>query len=238
MYHSVTFGSKNSYTDWHLVPDGRPVIAMPEVKTNYVEVPGLNGVIDLSETLTKYPTYGNRTGDLTFHVLNGYRPWQELYQEIANYVHGKRINLSLEDDPDYYYNGRVSISEWTSNNDGTWSDISFSYELDPYKYAKTEYSSGPVTFNSNSTTYTYTTDQVGRMPVSPTITVSGVGTSGITVVCNNPELGISNRSRKITTNSTFTFYDMLLSKMNTSNNCRLTVSGQGTVTIRFRRGEL
>lgn len=132
MYHSVTIGSMNTYTDWHLVPDGRPVIAMPEVRKNYVEVPGMSGSLDLSESLTGYPLYEKREGELKFHVLNGYN-WIDIYSKIAAYLHGKKHKMVLEDDPNWYYEGRFHIVEWISNNDGTWSDITIGYNLDPYK---------------------------------------------------------------------------------------------------------
>ena len=132
MYHSVTIGSKNTFTDWHLVPDSRPVINMPEPYTDFVEIPGMSGTLDLSETLTGYPTYKNREGELKFHVLNGYN-WIDIYSSIAAYIHGKRLKLVLEDDPNWYYEGRFSVKEWESNNDGTWSDITIGYTLDPYK---------------------------------------------------------------------------------------------------------
>ena len=41
--YAVTFGEYNSWDTWHLIPTGRPSIAPPAVKTNFVEVPGGNG---------------------------------------------------------------------------------------------------------------------------------------------------------------------------------------------------
>lgn len=237
MYHSVTFGSKNSYSSWHLVPDSRPVIAMPEVKTNHVEVPGVNGILDLSETLTRYPVFNNRTGELKFHVLSGYKPWQELYQEIANYLHGKNITIKLEDDPDYYYQGRVSLSDWTSNNDGSGSDITFSYDLDPYKYYKDEYSN-TVELSSSAKTISFSASDLGSMPTVPTVKITNIGTTKVKVVCHNQELGISSRSREFSSNGTYKLHDLILSKMSASNTCQLTLSGSGTAVIKFRKGNL
>ena len=106
MYHSLTIGNKNTYSDWYLVPDGRLSIAPPSVKTTFVEVPGGSGSLDLSQLLTSYPLYKNREGELKFHVLND-KPytWSELYHEIVNSIHGKKLKIVLEDDPDYYYEG-------------------------------------------------------------------------------------------------------------------------------------
>lgn len=138
MYHSITFGSKNSYTHWHLVPDSRPVVVMPEQKKQQVDIPGGNGVVDLSMSLYRFPVYNRRSGSFTFHVLNNYSGynWAELYQEIVNYLHGPKRTMRLEDDPNYEYKGYFGV-QWTSNNDGSGSEIEISYDLEPYKKART-----------------------------------------------------------------------------------------------------
>lgn len=72
--YTITFsnlnGSKNTWSDWQLIPTSRPVAAPPEMNTHYVEIPGRNGVIDLSTFLTGEPTYKNRTGTWEFIVCN------------------------------------------------------------------------------------------------------------------------------------------------------------------------
>lgn len=136
MYHSVTFGDKNTYDDWHIVPSSRPVFAPPPVKTNYIDLPGSNGKLDLTDILNGYPVYDNRTGSMEFIVLNGYGEWQDRYSEIANYLHGRRMKAILEDDPGWYYEGRFSINEWRSEKD--WSRIVIDYDVYPYKKEMTD----------------------------------------------------------------------------------------------------
>ena len=238
------FGDKNSYVDWHLVPDGRPVIALPEVKSVTVDIPGSDGILDLSESLTKYPVYSMREGDLTFHVLNGYEPWQVIHDKITKHLHGKSRMMILEDDLNYYYYGKYSV-EWISNNDGTWSDVNIKYVLDPYKrYIKTSVSENPSLYKDislNDTTVTKNlggTGTLGSMPVVPVFTTSNIGTSGITISLVNQELGITNLSHTIGSNGSHKFYDMILSEITEPNQCRLTLSGKGKIDITFRRGEL
>lgn len=138
MYHSIIFGNKkNTWDDWHLVPKSRPVVNPPKVKTNYVDIPGSNGSLDLTEAITSEPVYEDRTGNWTFIVVNGYGDWVTRQSDIINFLHGKRMKVVLEDDPDYYYEGRLTLETWTSNNDGTWSDVTIGYVLDPYKTHKT-----------------------------------------------------------------------------------------------------
>lgn len=143
MYHSLDFEiipakggvnvKLNTYKDLHLVPTSRPVINPPTVKTKQIEVPGANGVIDLTESLTPYPVYNNRQGSIEFAVLNDKMNWQVLYSKIMNLLHGRKAKMILEDDPGWYYEGRWAVNNWTSNNDGTWSNVTLDYDLYPYK---------------------------------------------------------------------------------------------------------
>ena len=64
-------------------------------------------------------------------VSNNFKPWNELYSEILNYLHGQKLKAVLEDDPDYFYEGRFAVNEWKS--DKNYSVIVIEYELYPYK---------------------------------------------------------------------------------------------------------
>lgn len=131
MYHSITFGEKNTWTDWNLIPTSRPVFNPPPVKTKFIEVPGAHGELDLTTLLTATPMYGNRTGTFQF-VFEKYNiDWATTVSEIANYIHGQNMNAILEDDPLYYYNGRFWITEWPAGS--YFSTISIDYSVSPFK---------------------------------------------------------------------------------------------------------
>lgn len=131
MYHSITIGLKNTWDDWKLVPASRPVINPPEPRYNFIDIPGMDGKLDASVALTGEVTYQNRTGSIDFYVMNGYKEWQHRYSEIMNYLHGKEFNVILEDDPMWYYTGRVKVNQWASEKDR--SRITLDYDLYPYK---------------------------------------------------------------------------------------------------------
>lgn len=131
MYHSITIGEKNTWDDWRLIPSSRPLFNPPTPKTNTVEIPGGDGVLDLSEALAGRPTYNNRTGSWTFYVTNGFKDWSVLYSEIMAYLHGRSFKAFLEDDPGYFYEGRFSVNAWKSNKD--YSQITIDYNVGPYK---------------------------------------------------------------------------------------------------------
>lgn len=135
--HSVNFvidsTTRNTYDNWHFVPSERPVIAPPEVKENYVDLPGANGFLDLTEVLTGAVTYGPRTGTLEFMVesFKTFGSWAEAYSTVLDFLHGKAGRMILDDDPDYYYEGRFTVDPWKSEE--SWSTISINYRLKPYK---------------------------------------------------------------------------------------------------------
>lgn len=131
MYHSITFGDKNTWDDWRLVPASRPLFNPPPQKTKVIDIPGMDSVIDLSQALTGYPIFGNRTGSLEFIVMNDFKAWQVAYSDIMGYLHGQNMHAVLEDDPEYYYEGRFTVNSWKSEKDR--SRITIDYDVSPYK---------------------------------------------------------------------------------------------------------
>ena len=131
MYHSITFGTKNTWDDWHLIPTTRPVFNPPTVKASIIDLPGGDGVLDLTEFIAGRPLYNNRTGSFEFIADNDFMRWEELYSEILNYLHGRSLKAMLEDDPGYYYQGRFTVNQW--NSDKLYSKITIDYDVFPYK---------------------------------------------------------------------------------------------------------
>jgi len=119
---------KNTWYDWHIVPTSRPVFSQPAVRTNFVEIPAFDGALDLTDLFGQ--SFGLREGSINFVVMNDYGIWYERLESIANYVHGQRLNVVLNDDPTKFYHGRWE-AEWVNNNDGTCSSLTFNYHLQP-----------------------------------------------------------------------------------------------------------
>lgn len=128
-----TYRGKNTWDDWHLIPSTRPLFNPPSPKNNFMDIPGANGTVDLSDILSnKYPVYNDRTGTIEFYVMNGYKEWFRAYSDIMNFCHGEKCKLILEDDPAYFYRGRVSVNAWKSEKD--WSKIVLDYQVEPFKF--------------------------------------------------------------------------------------------------------
>lgn len=142
-------GSRNTYDDWKLLAKERPVFAPPEVKKVQLDIPGGNGLLDLTEALSGFPTYDNREGEFEFRVMNSHRirdnadgtyshatTWAEHYSEILNIMHGRKMYAVLEDDPEWCYIGRFSADSFAYSGD-TWSEITLSYDVNPFKWSIT-----------------------------------------------------------------------------------------------------
>lgn len=131
MYHSITIGNRNTWDDWYLIPASRPLVNPPPVKTNMVEIPGGDGILDLTESLAGRAVFGDRTGSWTFYVDNDHARWSDIYSDIMAYLHGKTFRCTLEDDPSFFYEGRFSVNQWLSEASN--SKIVINYEVGPYK---------------------------------------------------------------------------------------------------------
>ena len=183
--HSVKYGNYDSWEDWHLIPTSRPLFSPPSVKTKEVDIPGMDGVLDLTEVVAGRPTYGNRSGSHEFIVADGYSgwTWSEAYSAIMDILHGQNTYAILSDDPGYFYEGRFSVNQWKS--DKSWSLITISYNVKPFKRelltSMDEWEWDPFNFetgvirswNNIQVNGTKTVRLIGsRMPVSPTIVCS------------------------------------------------------------------
>ncbi len=134
--HSISFDDDNTWDNWKLVPTTRLHIAPPDVKTEYVEIPGMMGALDYTEALSGRPIFGMRKGSWEFYVLNREEgnnfEWAELYSNILTVLHGNKKKIILrEDDPLFYYEGRLEIKSWKSDKER--SLITIDYTVDPYK---------------------------------------------------------------------------------------------------------
>ncbi|NCE64066.1 hypothetical protein D1159_05560 [Pseudoflavonifractor sp. 524-17] len=253
MYHSITFGEKNTWDDWRLVPASRPVFNPPAQKVKTLEIPGGDGVIDLSQALTGYPVYQNRTGSLEFIVMNDFKPWHTAYSDIMDYLHGQRLRAVLEDDPEYFYEGRFTVNAWKSEKD--WSRIVIDYDVGPYKWSALssvdDWLWDPFNFQNGvirttlfknlsvTTTVEYRKLDVvllGRAPVCPRFIVASTQRRGVYIRFVNPQLGLD--MTKLLPDGTVQIPEFVFFGGKGAAVYLWCDYGTGTVSIDFRQGRL
>ena len=132
MMRGVTFGNKHSYWDWGLMLRETPKITPPEPKTHYVDIPGAHGSLDLTEMLTGKVQYKNRKIAMEFVTMAGREHWSAIFSDILMELHGQLKQITLDDDPQCYYTGRVTVGEPERVN-GKTILLKMTAEVEPYK---------------------------------------------------------------------------------------------------------
>ena len=141
MGYSLTFvgddnQSRNTYTDWNLIPESPPVVPTPSPKTNYVDIPGrTKGPIDLSTIIFNKLTYERVTGSWNFIMRDDYwytpnRP--VLFNTIRSWLHGRTANVTLEEDQSHYFRGRFTVDP-PSGGQGPFV-VRINFDLEPVRY--------------------------------------------------------------------------------------------------------
>lgn len=129
----VQIGKMHTLKDWGL---GWTAIDLgfPEAKTYEQDIPGADGVLDLTEALTAGDVkYKNRSLSLEFEAPDeDFYSWSSLISEIANYLVGQRLKIILDNDPQFYYMGRLIMDVEKTEKEN--SKLVISGEVDPYKY--------------------------------------------------------------------------------------------------------
>lgn len=253
--HSVSFGDfvtrtsggstvqefqeiANTWNDWHLIPSSRPSVAHPTIVTKFIEIPGADGMLDLTDFLSGRANYGQRQGSLSFQVANNFEDWEIIRRKIVSTLHGKRLKMVLKDDPNYYYDGRYTVGNWESGASN--SAISISYQLDPYKIRIKEEGSTPTLWDP----FNFETDYDYYVVLGNAITVSGTAktfyiyaddypfTPTVTWVSGTVTIMYGGVIKTLTSARTVT-----LGPSEPGRNI-LTVNGNGSVKVAWRGGAL
>lgn len=131
-------------------------------KTNLVEVPGANGFTDLTDALGPV-RYGPR--QITLQLLDMADNYLEKYSALQRAYNGQEVQVSFEDDPEYYYTG-VATVDYLYRERGA-ARVALVATCQPYKYRFDE------TVITSTLTAEFKTTQIsnGGMPVLPSFEV-------------------------------------------------------------------
>ena len=210
----IRFGTKWAHADYGLIV-APYAIPMPEPQINFVEIPGRDGALDLSEAFGTV-RYSDRVIELTLYVR---APFDTLVSAFAADVHGRRMNVIFDRDPIYYYNARITIKDVERH--WGYCELSLECRAKPYKLEHFETSITVLPTGSATVTLTNT-----RMPVVPTITVSVEMTLTFT---------ISEKDYSVTLPAgTHTVPALVLSEGDT----KIGITGTGRITFTYRKGAL
>lgn len=140
-------------------------LSPPEPKTYTVDIPGGDGVIDLTSALTGDVAYSNRAQSFTFMVVDP-DSFERVKTDVSNFLHGKSFDYQMTMDPGYTYHGRFSVTEYSHAvyaYPGLVGVFAVDIDADPYK------SKGHMTYQLNATGGKMFRIESGRKPVHPVI---------------------------------------------------------------------
>lgn len=167
--------SYHSFTDFGLAIGNNNYIEAPEYDTYYVEVPGRDGLLDLTEMITGRPTYRTREINIELGGMGDPNTWDAKISQLRNLFHGHVVKLIFDNDPTYYWTGRAEIIDYDRfRNLGTFT-LAIP-QADPFKYALTI--QPDLSELSCSTTQRSVSLPVTGMPVDPTFVISGMTEGG------------------------------------------------------------
>ncbi len=126
----IMFGNYHSWNDFQLILASK-TIGTPSPKTETIDIPGGDGVLDLTEFFGE-TKYNNRSLSFEFSSMVIPSEFMTLFSRVQNALHGKKMTITLDDDPEWYYIGRISVSEWKAEkNIGK---LTIDCDCEPYKY--------------------------------------------------------------------------------------------------------
>lgn len=157
-----------------------PSVGSPAVQTRLISVPGAMAPLDCTAALGRV-TYGQRP----FSVNAGKAISNRFVQDsvVKNALHGKLMEITISEDPDFYYLGRVNVGEWVRAN-GV-GHVTITANCDPYKYRQMRTRINATVPESGTVALAVPN---GAMPAVPTITA----TSSVKVGWNGGEYTISS----------------------------------------------
>lgn len=212
----VFFGKIHSYNDLNLIlAPFTPTPAKP--KTNYLKVPGMDGILDLTEANGEVK-FESREFEFVFTInQEDEKTFDEKVLQVSNALNGRKFKITLDRDLEYYWLGRCVVDKYAQNkNIG---QIVVKATVQPYKL-KQSATEKTVALSSSNQSITL---ENSRMPAVPTIECTD----------NNAEVTFGGVKHVLSSGT-----QKVLGIRLTEGSNELTVKGSGTIKFTWQEGDL
>lgn len=210
----VKFGNYHSWDSFQLILSQK-IIGTPTPKVNQIEIEGGDGVLDLTDFFGGVK-YGNRELSFEFSTVVPPSEFMELFTRVQNALHGQKMQIVLDDDAEWFYYGRITVSEWKA--DKNVGKLTIDCDCEPYKMKFAETIVTRVVDNAT----TQITLNNSRKPVVPTITTDAELKIAFTGFSGTYSAG------------TFRIPELVLHEGKTV----IRVTGTGNITLSYKEGVL
>lgn len=131
--NTLFFDGINSFYDLNLIL--HPFEFPPaEPKTSYLEIPGADGDIDMTESFGEIK-YKSRSASAVFSVLPS-DDWEDKKTQVSNILNGKKFQIYKSSEPKWYFEGRCAVKEYKCDKFNR--TITVDMHLQPFKIAREE----------------------------------------------------------------------------------------------------
>ena len=204
-----TAHSYHTYDDSHLYITNTDCIGAPKQYTKYIEIPGRDGLLDLSEAVSGRQIYTGREIKIELAGPRDKTTWSAAMSILRNRINGRICRIIFDDDPAYFWRGRIDIKDFSSvlNLGKLTIDIP---QADPYKYSVIDSAEpwlwDPFNFETGVITYIgaitvsgseTVTIPSGHMATTPEFVVSDKTSQNFTVECDGVTYGLTTGTNKI-----------------------------------------
>lgn len=215
----ILFGNIHSFNDLNLILSSAE-IPPAKPKQNFVDIPGADGSVDMTEAHGEVK-YSDRTGAKFTFYMNpagglSESAWEAKKKEVSNLLNGLRCNIILDKDPGYYWQGRCTIDENKSSK--RLRKIVVGARLAPYKL-KTNVTKVATKLTATPNGIILTN---ARKTVCPTI----ISTGTAKIVVSGAEFNIGKGTHKI------------LNFQLKQGETLVSVSGSGDLEFNYQEGDL
>lgn len=212
----ITFGNLHSYNDLKLILESKE-LGSPEVKVKKIDIEGADSSLDLTDFFGE-PKYEDVTHKFDFSTIVPQAQFLSLFSTVKNALHGKKMRIILDDDPLFYYMGRIKVLPFT--NEKNIGKISIECDCEPFKY-KLEKTVVSATVDGTQTISLTNS----RKRAVPEVTIAMEGSMNIVFQDSNIwDLG----------SGSYTLPELEL----TEGENTVTVTGTGTITFTWTEGSL
>ena len=189
----------HSYNNWRLYVANNDPIGEPKQYTNYIEIPGRDGKVDLSEALSRKPIFTSREIKIYLAGFRDTTEWDAVISSFRNHIMGRVCRITFDTDPEYYWKGRVGIIDFKPVKEFGKFLLEMP-EADPYKYSVLSSDEpwlwNPFNFETDVITYTPAQQitgsgsmiiHAGHMLTCPSFVVADIESADFKMVHNGRE---------------------------------------------------
>lgn len=204
---NISFHTGNTYG---LVQEVK-TIEPPTIQSYKVQVPGRNGLLNLTKALTGRVVYDNRNITLQYFAYGTRAKLLEI-RDLFCTLHGETIDIIDDDTIDFYYRGECTVSTTFKLN---YLQIVLNIDAEPFRVAQ-QYTTRYISLTTTTKSVVIMYDGVA---VAPTFSCTG----SVTITQGS-------KTKTISKATTWEDTDFIIEHGTNT----LEVSGSGTLTIKYK----